>query len=281
MIPFDFDYYRPNSLQDAGMLFQTLRKEEKKPKFFSGGTEIITLGRLMLEHTDAVIDIKSIPECRVMEFAEDHLVLGAALSLTEIEAANPFPLLTKTASEVADHTARNKITLGGNICGRIFYREAVLPFLLSDSHAVIAGRQGYKVVPINEVFQQQLQLDEGEFLVQMITEKQYLSAPSVSIKRRRQWNTGYPLVTVAAMQAENGIRLAFSGICPFPFRSEEMEREINKSGASPLERVEKAVAMLPGPILNDSEGSADYRIFVVRNTLLDIIDYLESAGGLE
>ncbi|MED4989612.1 FAD binding domain-containing protein [Parageobacillus toebii] len=68
-----------------------------------------------------MIDIKHIPECRTLEVGQHELVLGAALSLTTIEETNPFPLLTKTASEVADRTARNQITLGGNICGQIFF----------------------------------------------------------------------------------------------------------------------------------------------------------------
>ena len=53
---------------------------------------------------------------------------------------------------MADHTARGKITLGGNICAQIFYREAVLPFLLADSEVIIAGPKGMKVAAINQVF---------------------------------------------------------------------------------------------------------------------------------
>ncbi|WP_178076322.1 FAD binding domain-containing protein, partial [Pseudomonas sp. 2822-15] len=80
-----------------------------------------------------------------------------------------FPLLTKTSKDVADHTARTKITLGGNICGNIFYREVVLPFLLTDSQVIIAGPKGYRTESINHIFNQVLQLERGEFLVQIVT----------------------------------------------------------------------------------------------------------------
>ena len=73
---------------------------------------------------------------------------------------------------MADHTARGKITLGGNICAQIFYREAVLPFLLADSQVVIVGPDGIRVSPINEIFHKQLQLKKGEFLVQIATDKE-------------------------------------------------------------------------------------------------------------
>lgn len=51
------------------------------------------------------------------------MIFGAGVTLTELEDKNLFPLLSKSASEVADHTARNKITLGGNICGHIFIEK--------------------------------------------------------------------------------------------------------------------------------------------------------------
>ena len=63
MIPYDFEYYKPSSIQEALNLFVELNKTGRKPVYFSGGTEIITLGRLNLVTGDAVIDLKEIPEC--------------------------------------------------------------------------------------------------------------------------------------------------------------------------------------------------------------------------
>ena len=279
MLPFDFDYFKPATLKEAVDLYQYLDLQGKQPIFFSGGTELITLGRIDLAFTEAVIDIKDISECKVMQESGDHLLLGSALSLTKIEEANLFPLLSKTAGEVADHTARGKITLGGNICARIFYREAVLPFLLSDSQVLIIGPERKKMVPINEIFQEQLQLKKGEFLVQLATEKRFVAAPFVSFKRRQQWDTGYPLITVAALKIGQEIRIAVSGLCPFPFRSRELESALNKRELPPESRVDEALGNLPKPILDDVEGSAKYRLFVLRNLLLDVLASLEVPGA--
>jgi CO/xanthine dehydrogenase FAD-binding subunit len=280
MVPFDFTYHQPSSIQEAVQLFQTLQQQGKKPIYYAGGTEFITLSRLNLVFTEAVIDIKGIPECRTLRFDNNYLVLGAALPLTTIEEANVFPLLSKTASEVADHTARNQITLGGNICGQIFYREAVLPLLLTDSHVLIAGIDGLKRLPINEVFKKRLQLKTGEFLVQVITEHSYLGLPYISIKRRQQWNVGYPLVTVAALKKDGKVRVAFSGVCPFPFRSLKLEDSLNNK-QRPIElRINDALNHLPIPILNDVEGSAEYRLFVLKNTLFDVLAALEGEESI-
>jgi CO/xanthine dehydrogenase FAD-binding subunit len=275
MLPFDFEYFKPETLEKAVDLYHSLKQQGKQPMYILGGTELITLGRINLVYTDAVIDLKEIAECKAMEFRGDFLVLGSALTLTQIEEANPFPLLTKTSSEIADHTARGKITLGGNICAQIYYREAVLPFLLADSQIVIVGAEGIRVVPINEIFQEQLKLMPGEFLVQMATEKRFISAPHFAVKRRQQWDIGYPLITLAALKIEEKVRVAISGLCPFPFRSIEVEAALNVRDQSMGERIARAIQVLPDPILDDVEGSADYRLFVLQNLLIDCLTVLE------
>ncbi len=278
MLPFDLEYYKPDTLQEAVELFQNLKQQGKQTQFFSGGTELITLGRINLAFAEAVIDIKNIREFRIMQQDGDWLILGSALSLAELEEADLFPLLSKTASEVADHTARMKITLGGNICARIFYREAVLPFLLADSLAVIAGPEGIKTIPINEIFHQQLQLGTGEVLVQLQTNRRMIKAPFVSIKRRQQWRTGYPLVTIAALASDGEIRVAVSGLCPFPFRSRTLEAALNNNQLSIEERISGSAGALPEPILDDVEGSAAYRLFVLKNLLYDVMASLGGRG---
>jgi aerobic carbon-monoxide dehydrogenase medium subunit len=271
MLPFDFDFYKPTTLKEAVDLFQYLNQQGRQPLFISGGTELITLGRIDLVYTEAVIDLKGIAECNVMEIDGEYLVLGSTLTLTKIEEANLFPLLTKTVSEIADHTSRGKITLGGNICARIFYREAVLPFLLADSQVVLVGPGGIRVVPINEIFKEQLQLNNGEFLVQVATEKRFSDAPFYTFKRRQQWDIGYPLITVAAINFNDEIRVSFSGLCPFPFRSRQVEEALNQSNLSTADRVNRALSVLPDSILDDIEGSAKYRLFVLQNLLLDVL----------
>lgn len=275
MIPFDFDYLRPKEIEETITLYQQLEKEGKQPKYYSGGTEIITLGRINHLYTEAVIDIKDIPACKVMKLDEHYFYLGAGRVLTEIEEVNYFPLFTKTSKGIADNTARTKITVGGNICGDIFYREAVLPFLVANSHVFLAGADGVTIQPIMKVFQKRLQLKEGEFLVQLCTERKYLQAPHITIKKRKQGSTGYPLITVNALKVEGKVNVAISGLCDFPFRSTKMEDYLNDQRYSITDRVETAIQYIPSPPITDTEGSGEYRMFVLRNILLDVLSQLE------
>ena len=144
MISYDFDYYKPATIEEATQLFHSLDEQGKNPIYFSGGTEVITLGRVNQIITGAVIDIKAIPECHVIKKEDNKLILGAALSLTKIREIQLFPFLSKTIEEIADNTARNKITLGGNICANIIYRETVLPLLLTESRSRDCKSHGFK-----------------------------------------------------------------------------------------------------------------------------------------
>lgn len=271
MIPFDFEYYRPDSIPEAIRLFHQLDQEGKRPLYYGGGTEIITMGRLQLIRTKAVIDIKEIPECNVCEWHDDKLLLGATVTITNAQEAEVFPLLGETAGRVADRTARNKITIGGNVAGRICYKEAVLPFLLADSTFVIAGTEGMKYVPAHQAFVGKLQLQRGEFLVQMITERRYVIAPYYSVKKRQLEKIDYPLVTVAAMKYDDEIRMACSGLCAFPFRSLRMEVDLNHKHIPFEGRIERALTHIPAPVLDDIRGSRDYRTFVFQFVLQSVL----------
>jgi len=278
LIAYDFEYYKPATVDEATSLFQALDQQGKEPSYFSGGTEIITLGRVNRIKTGAVIDIKGIPECMVLKKEANKLTFGAAQTLNRVRDVQYFRFLSKAIAEIADHTARNKITLGGNMCANIIYRETILPLLLTDSQVIIAGPAGLNQLPLNEVFDQTLKLQRGELLTQIITEEMESELPFLCIKKRRQWDGGYPLVTIAALKKNEQIRFAFSGLCPYPFRNEKMEESLNNQALSNEARIEEAMRHIPAPILSDVQGSEDYRRFVLKNTLLDVLD---TKGGVK
>lgn len=240
---------------------------------------MITLGRLNQVYTDAVIDIKGIPECHVFQVDERICLIGAAVTLTELSRSLHFRLLAETAGRIADHTTRNKITFGGNLCGEIIYKEAVLPLLLADSDVIIAGPDGLKEAGINEIFYRKMQLKPGECVFQIRTASRFLHYPYYSVKKRKLEEIDYPLVTLAALKVNENLRVAVSGVCDFPFRSREMEAALNQEGTSLREKIEIAMQSLPAPVLNDAQGSAEFRKFMFAETLNEAVTYLEEDAG--
>jgi len=278
MIPFDFEYYKPTTAAETGETYQHLQEQGKTVMYYSGGTEFITLARVNQITADAVIDLKGIPEVRALEMQGDQLVIGCSVTLNQIAESPFFPLLAQTVKGIADHTSRNKITIGGNLGSRLAYREGVLPLLLTDCKVKVAGgRSGERVVPLTQVFEKQLNLEPGEFLLQILIDQQYLNLPFVHLKKTKHSKVDYPLVSVAALVKDKAIRMAFSGICDYPFRLGEIEEVVNNTTFARKEQLNQVVAKLPAAIVDDLQGSAGYREFVFRNVLRETIDALEWA----
>lgn len=277
MIPFSFDYYRPDTIDEALQIYKELESQGKSPLYYGGGTEFISMARVHNVFTKAVIDLKGIPECNVLEVREDLLIIGSSVTLSRISESEMFPLLGKTCGRIADHTIQCKITLGGNIGGTIIYREAVLPLLLSDTYVTIAGENKLRNVPLSEVFIERLHLAKGEFIVRFALEKEYTALPFVHVKKTKNEKIDYPLVSIAATKQNDKLRIAFSGVCGFPFRSSQIEGSLNDTNSSRATRVNNVLNQLPAPVLNDVGGSDKYRKFVLKNALMTTLETLEGA----
>ena len=278
MIPFNFDYYRPDTIDEAIQIYQDLDAQGKEPLYYSGGSEIISMARVNNIYTRAVIDLKAIPECIVLGHHEDNLVIGSSVTLSDLTESNVYPLLSKSCGRIADHTMQCKITIGGNVCGTIIYKEAILPLLLSDCSVVVACKEGLKKVSIHNIFNQGLNLSKGDFLIQFIIEKKYPTLPYYHIKKTKNEKIDYPLLSLAAIIEEGNMKLALSGLCSSPFRSVKMESELNNNSLPIENRILNAINLIPAPVLNDLSGSSRYRLFVLKNTLINIEKELE---GLE
>jgi CO/xanthine dehydrogenase FAD-binding subunit len=282
LIPFDFEYVRPPTAAEAAQLFADAASCGKTPFYMSGGTEFISLARRGQLQADVVIDLKGIAACHTLESGGGCLRIGAAVTLNRIaEAAGEaaFPLLAAVCKGIADHTSRNKITVGANLASRLPYKEAALPLLLGDSRVVIAAAGGERVAPLHELLQRELQLQQGEFLIRIELDRQWADCPHAHLKRTQVSKLDYPLVSIAALKAAGRIRAAFSGVCPFPFRSFAVEAALNERTQPVAERVRRAVAQAPAPLVDDSLGSREYRAFVWQRALQQVVETLEGVDG--
>ncbi len=267
MIGFDFDYYRADTIDEAVKIFNVLEALGKKTIYYGGGSEFISMARTNNIHADAVIDIKDIEECKEYMMDGDNLVIGAGVTLTEIAEKNLFRLLSMAVKRIADHTMQGKITIGGNICGSIIYREAALPLLVSDSRVILASKDGLREELLEHVFDGRLILDEGEMIVKIIIPGKFLTLPHLHIKRTKNEVIDYPLVSMVALKYEDKIRMAFSGLGDHPFRSYELEEVLNSDKFSIEDKIKRAIGSIRDDINDALNGSKEYKEFMLFNIL--------------
>lgn len=272
MIPFDFEYYKPETIADTIQLYQDLDSMGKKPLYYGGGTEFISMARMHNVYSEAVIDIKGIPELNIYEIKENELIIGAAVTLTQIAELNLFPLLSLTVKRIADHTIQDKITLGGNISGTIIYRESVLPLMVTNSDIVIARKDDVTRLPLKDVFNKRIKLQKGDLICQIIIKKEYLKLPSIHVKRTKVEKIDYPLITMVALEKDKKIRTAFSGLGKYPFRSSKFEQLLNNDKNNKKDRINDAINSLDSLITDDLHGSSEYKKFILHTMLYEALE---------
>ena len=308
-----FDYVKVFNAKEALDAYEKFEIEGSKPKYLSGGTEILTGYRLGYEALDVVIDIKGIE--KIKGIYEDHknTYFGAATSLSYIQDNCKFGLIKEISSKIADRTSRNTITLGGNMLSHIPFREILVPLLVFDADVYVACRGERKIrgVTINEAaarirrgysmeaegmdsedkewskvvvkknlkrdFKNGFQIGKGEILLGVEVDNYFRQCDFRNYKKYRVGESGYPIVTIGAIKAEEGIRVAFSGVMKTPFRSIEIERILNNFKYSKNEKLDMCMKILEPMIWDNQLASKEYRGFLVRDILDNILVEL---GGI-
>jgi len=266
MIPNNFIYFRPENLAEASEAYSAAESEGLEPIYLAGGTEITTFCRNGTIKPGALVDIKRIPECRRLDEEGDDLVFGAALTLNEVVESGSYPLLSRAAG-IVDHTVRNRLTLGGNIAGRLPYRETVLPLLLVDSRLRIMGPAGERVVSLSDIFSKRLRLESGEFLVQLLVPKNAGKCPWYYCREVRKTRVDYPLVTACFLIESGSIRMAVTGAYGFPLRATTAEEVLNDNTIAPVDKPARAIAAIPHAFLEDMRGSGQYRRMLLERAI--------------
>lgn len=275
MISFDFEYYQPTSTTEALTIYENKSNHKKRIFYYSGGTEFISRARRDEITADVVIDIKEIPECTLFHQTNNQLQIGAAHPLSIISKQSDYPLLANIAASIATRTERNKITIGGNLMSHLPYKEMMMPLLVADAIVHTCGAEGQRTIPISD-FASRLDspLNKGEWMTSISIPLEVMKSPFLHIRETKQSALNYPLVSLVAILHKGKIRLACSGLCAFPFRSAQLE-EILNDHSLPIERcIQLCAESVPGPILDDIQGSKQYRSFMFQQGIRKIIQEL-------
>ena len=278
MISYDIVYLRPDSVAEAVDAWQQASAEGLQPAFLGGGTELLTAARENRSRPGALIDLKRIDELGAIAQTDEALRCGSSVTLSRLCQQSGFRLLAQTAARVADRTVRNSITLGGNVCGMLPYREALLPFLVADGTASIAGPDGTRSEPLSRVFNKRLRLQPGELLVSLAAPTSVVRAASFYRRRERDGRIDYPLLTLCAVAADNTLRIAVSGVFAYPLRSSEAESALQAAGGDSVTRAAAFVEALGEGVRGDMRAAADYRRELLLQAVAESVSELEGSA---
>ncbi|MBI2531685.1 MAG: xanthine dehydrogenase family protein subunit M [Deltaproteobacteria bacterium] len=150
----NFDYLEPTTVAEACAL---LKQYGGEAKVFAGGAHLTILMKQGLLQPRTLVNIKKISELKGIHFdASEGLTVGALVTHREIETSalvrEHFSVLCEAERGVANIRVRNMGTVGGNLASGEPLTDLSQIFIALDGRAKIAGPNGSRIIPVEELF---------------------------------------------------------------------------------------------------------------------------------
>ncbi len=153
MKPVDFDYARPEQLEDAIALMAANRGEAK---IIAGGQSLMPMLAFRLAAPRLLVDIGRIPNLNNIVIEPDRIRLGSLVRWRDIERDTKLvaehPLLYEAVRHVAHYQIRNRGTVGGSLAHADPAAELPGVAVACDAHIAVAGPYGTRRIAAAEFF---------------------------------------------------------------------------------------------------------------------------------
>ncbi|MGD8331826.1 MAG: xanthine dehydrogenase family protein subunit M [Acidobacteriota bacterium] len=289
MIPPQFDYHAPDSLDDAIRLLGELGDDAK---VMSGGQSLLPMLKLRLAGPAHIVDIGRISGLAEIEEKDGYLHIGALVKESALErnelVAERYPILLDTARVIADPIVRNRATVGGNIAHGDPANDHPATMLAVRAEVVAHGPGGERVIPIDEFFFGLFMtaLQPGEILTALRIPAPGARSGGAYFKLERK--VGDYAIAGAAVQLtldadgkveQAGIGLTNLGMAPIRATAAEEALAGNIPDDDTIAAAARAAASATEPIA-DRRGSVEYKTNMARVlTARAIRKALERAGA--
>jgi carbon-monoxide dehydrogenase medium subunit len=148
MYPGRFEYFAPNSLEEALSLANTYGDD---CKILSGGMSLIPMMKLRFASPAVIIDINRIPGLDYLEEANNQLHLGALLRNRSIVRSSlvsaRYPTIAGCAPLISDPVVRNRGTFVGSCAHADPQGDWGACLLAMNGEIVARSVQGERVIP--------------------------------------------------------------------------------------------------------------------------------------
>ena len=273
MIPANFDYFAPKTIEEA---LQLLEQHGEDAKILSGGHSLIPVLKLRLASPGVVIDIGRIAELKTIKVDGSTISIGANVTHAEIAANADLkthcPLLTETAAQIGDQQVRNRGTIGGSLTHADPAADWPAAILALDAEIVARSSQGTRTIKAANFFLDLMTsaVESDEIVTEIRIAKPAQPAASVYLKVP-QSASGFAVVGVAAqLKVTNGkcetASIGVTGLAPKAFRAISVEaalvgKALDEAAISAASAKADAEA---DDAMEDIHASGDYRRHLAR-----------------
>jgi len=272
VIPGDFEYHSPASVDEAVSLLSQLGDDAK---LLAGGHSLLPAMRFRLAAPEHLIDLNRIEGLAYLREGDGHLAIGAMTREVDLErspiVAQRFPMLADAGRVIADPLVRNRGTVGGNIAHADPANDHPAVMLAYGATVVAHGPSGQREVEIDDFF---VGLFESSLAPDEILVEIRIPSPgegSGGAYEKFERKVGDYAISAAAVQLTmsgdtcTAARIALTNVSPVPMRATAAEQALVGMVVNDesIESAGQAAAQESDPSA-DLRGSVDYKRDVTR-----------------
>jgi aerobic carbon-monoxide dehydrogenase medium subunit len=268
MIPGQFDYVRPASLDDV---LRILKDREGEAKLLSGGYSLLPLIKLRLAQPGLLVDLRDVTGLDGIGETDDHLVIGARATHRQIHEAplvrDKYPLLHDVTATIGDPQVRNWGTIGGSVAHADPASDWPAVLLATGATIICRGQTGDRSIAARDFFIDTFQtaIEPTEVLTEIRVPRRPRGTGGAYEKLERKVGD-FATVGVAAIVrlapdgTIEGSGIGLTGVAESPFAATDAEAAL--TGKTPSEdafRAAGAAAAAQSRPFADIRGSVEYK----------------------
>jgi carbon-monoxide dehydrogenase medium subunit len=156
MKPAPFDYYAPDTLEEAVSLLEKLEGDDIDAKILAGGQSLMPMLSLRMARPDALVDLGKIKSLNYIREENGAIHIGAMTSKRAAEDSvllkEKQPLFHQATLHIGHRQIRNQGTVGGSFAHADPAAEygAIAQALAMDM--VVVGPDGERIIPAGEFY---------------------------------------------------------------------------------------------------------------------------------
>ncbi len=273
MIPAEFEYFRPKSVEEALAL---LVQHGAEAKLLAGGHSLLPLMKLRLAVPKYLIDLGGLEQLSYIREDGEEIAIGAMTPHAEVESSELIrrrcPLLAETAAEIGDVQVRNRGTMGGSLAHADPGADYPATILALEAKIKVRSREGERTIDAASFFVDLLTtaLQPGEIIleVRVAPDRERTGAAYVKLP---QPASGFAIVGTAARiildsksKCEEA-HIGVTGVGAKAYRATGVEKALARKQPSAALLAKASEKVTEGvEALSDLHASAAYRMAMAK-----------------
>jgi aerobic carbon-monoxide dehydrogenase medium subunit len=266
MIPLEFEYEAPDSLQGA---IQLLAGGDEDVKVLAGGHSLIPLMKLRLAAPSLLVDIRKVPGLKGIERSNGDFKVGALTPHAAVENGG-LGLASLVAGTIADPQVRHRGTIGGSLAHGDPASDLPAVLLAAEGSVTVTGPSGERTIAAADLFEDYLttSISDDEILTSVTVPA--LDGYGYAYEKFNRRAEDWAMVAVAVWVKNEGgtvsdVRVGLTNMGSTPLRATGVEEAL-RGGSASAEAIAQAAELAaegtepPG----DLNASPDYKRHLAR-----------------